>query len=191
MRAAASITIERASPRDAGEIAALYLASRTEALPYLRRCHSDDEVRGWILAVMLASGETWVAREAGRILGFATLNCEELDQLYLLPGHFRRSIGSLLLAKVKERSRNGSACSLSSGTPAPGPSTSAMVSTSSISTTAAAMKRASRTRFTRGGILLRPGTCNRGRPSPSRAHDDVEDVPQSSVAVEDGHEPNV
>ncbi|MGY6250510.1 N-acetyltransferase family protein [Bosea thiooxidans] len=86
MRAAASITIERASPRDAGEIAALYLASRAEALPYLHRCHSDDEVRSWISAVMLASGETWVAREAGRILGFATLNGEELDQLYLLPG---------------------------------------------------------------------------------------------------------
>lgn len=104
MRAAASITIERASPRDAGEIAALYLASRTEALPYLRRRHSDDEVRIWIATVMLVIGETWIAREAGHILGFATLNGEELDQLYLLPGHFRRGIGSLLLAKMKERS---------------------------------------------------------------------------------------
>ncbi len=99
-----SITIERASPRDAGEIAALYLASRAAALPYLHRCHSDAEVRDWIATVMLATGETWVAREAGRILGFVTLNGEELDQLYLLPGHSRRGIGSLLLAKAKERS---------------------------------------------------------------------------------------
>ena len=81
-----SIAIERATPRDAGEIAALYLASRAEALPYLRRCHSDAEVRDWIGTVMLATGETWVAREAGRILGFMTVNGEELDQLYLLPG---------------------------------------------------------------------------------------------------------
>lgn len=99
-----SIAIERATPRDAGEIAALYLASRAEALPYLRRCHSDAEVRDWIGTVMLATGETWVAREAGRILGFMTVNGEELDQLYLLPGHFRRGLGSLLLDKARERS---------------------------------------------------------------------------------------
>lgn len=104
MSATPAITIEPASPRDAGEIAALYLASRAEALPYLRRVHSDNEVRGWITHVRLASGETWVAREAGRILGFLSLDGEDLDQLYLLPGAFRRGIGSLLLAKAKERS---------------------------------------------------------------------------------------
>lgn len=104
MSATPTITIERASPRDAGEIAALYLASRAEALPWLRRVHSDDEVRDWIATVRLASGETWVAREAGRILGFLCLDGEGLDQLYLLPGAFRRGIGSLLLAKARERS---------------------------------------------------------------------------------------
>lgn len=104
MQSPAAITIEPASPRDAGEIAALYLASRTEALPYLRRCHSDQEIRDWIEAVRLITGETWVAREAGRILGFLCLDGEELDQLYILPEHFRRGIGSRLLAKAKERS---------------------------------------------------------------------------------------
>ena len=104
MSATPAITIERASPRDAEEIAALYLASRAQALPYLRRVHSDDEVRGWIAHVRLATGETWVAREAGRILGFLCLDGEDLDQLYLLPGQFRRGIGSLLLAKAKELS---------------------------------------------------------------------------------------
>ena len=104
MSAPPAITIERASPRDAGEIAALYLASRAEALPYLRCVHSDDEVRDWITHVRLAAGETWVAREAGRILGFLCLDGEDLDQLYLLPGQFRRGIGSLLLAKARERS---------------------------------------------------------------------------------------
>ncbi|MCA0419164.1 MAG: GNAT family N-acetyltransferase [Proteobacteria bacterium] len=104
MSATPTVEIERASPHDAGEIAALYLASRAEALPYLRRVHSDDEVRGWIAHVRLANGETWVAREAGRILGFLCLDGEDLDQLYLLPGTFRRGIGSLLLAKARERS---------------------------------------------------------------------------------------
>ncbi|RYE33219.1 MAG: GNAT family N-acetyltransferase [Hyphomicrobiales bacterium] len=104
MGATPAIKIERASPRDAGEIADLYLASRAAALPFLRRVHSDDDVRGWIADVRLASGETWIAREAGRILGFLCLDGEDLDQFYLLPGEFRRGIGSLLLAKAKELS---------------------------------------------------------------------------------------
>ncbi|MGN6095432.1 MAG: GNAT family N-acetyltransferase [Bosea sp. (in: a-proteobacteria)] len=104
MSATPAITIERASPRDAGEIAALYLASRAEALPSLRRVHSDHEVQDWIATVRLASGETWVAREAGRILGFLSLDGEDIDQLYLLPNEVRRGIGSLLLAKARERS---------------------------------------------------------------------------------------
>jgi len=104
MQTTATLVIERASPRDAGEIAALYLASRAEALPYLRCCHSDADVRSWIEKVMLVTGETWVARESGFILGFMTLDGEDLEQLYLLPGHDRRGIGSLLLAKAKERS---------------------------------------------------------------------------------------
>jgi len=104
MSATPTIEIERASPGDAGEIAALYLASRAAALPYLRRVHSNDEVRGWITHVRLATGETWIAREAGCILGFLCLDGEDLDQLYLLPGEFRRGIGSLLLAKAKQLS---------------------------------------------------------------------------------------
>ena len=104
MSATPAITIEQASPRDAGEIAALYLASRAGALPWLRGVHSDDEVRGWITRVRLVSGETWVARETGRILGFLCLDGEDLDQLHLLPSEFRRGIGSRLLAKAKELS---------------------------------------------------------------------------------------
>ncbi|WP_306226665.1 GNAT family N-acetyltransferase [Bosea beijingensis] len=104
MSATPAIAIEHASPRDAGKIASLYLASRAAALPWLRRVHGDDEVRDWITHVRLATGETWVAREAGRILGFLCLDGEDLDQLYLLPGEFRRGIGSSLLAKAKERS---------------------------------------------------------------------------------------
>ncbi len=78
----------RFSP-DAGEIATLYLASRAEALPYLRRCHSDEDTRGWIATMMLVTGETWIAREAGRILGFVTLNGEELDQPLSSAGAFQ------------------------------------------------------------------------------------------------------
>lgn len=97
-------SIERATSADAIEVAELYLASRADALPDLRRVHSDEAVRVWIRTVMLAQGETWIARRDGRILGFVTLDGEELVQLYLRPGEYRRGLGSMLLAKAKDRS---------------------------------------------------------------------------------------
>ena len=89
---------------DAAEIADLYVRSRADALPFLRRVHSDEAVRGWIRNAIRVRPEVWVARAAGRIVGFLMLDGEELEQLYLLPGHYRRGIGSSLLAKAKQRS---------------------------------------------------------------------------------------
>ena len=54
--------------------------------------------------VLLCRGETWVARLDGHVVGFLTLIGDDLDQLYLRPGYYRRGIGSLLLTKAKERS---------------------------------------------------------------------------------------
>jgi len=89
---------------DAGEIAALYIASRSDALPYLHRVHTDVEVRGWIRDVVLKRGETWVVRKSGIIVGFLTLVGDEVDQLYVLPGHYRYGIGRQLLELAKKRS---------------------------------------------------------------------------------------
>jgi len=97
--------LEPATEADAAEIAALYLASRADALPFLRRVHCDEAVGAWVRTVLLRRGETWVARADGVILGFVTRVGDELDQLYLLPGHFRRGIGSMLLDQAKARSR--------------------------------------------------------------------------------------
>ena len=51
-----AVLLKRATGHDAAEIADLYLASRVDALPYLRRVHTDDQVRGWILNVLLRRG---------------------------------------------------------------------------------------------------------------------------------------
>ena len=48
MRDAKDVSVERASVDDGAEIADLYLASRADALPFLRRVHPDDEVWSWI-----------------------------------------------------------------------------------------------------------------------------------------------
>ena len=104
MQKSDAVFLERAADDDAAEIADLYLASRADALPFLRRVHTDDEVRVWVRNVLLRRGETWIARLNGTVVGFVTLIGDDLDQLYLMPGHYRRGIGSQLLAKAKERS---------------------------------------------------------------------------------------
>jgi GNAT superfamily N-acetyltransferase len=100
-------SIERASAADAPEIAEVYLASRADALPFLRKVHGDDETRAWIAEAVLAHGETWVARLDGRIVGFVTVVGADLDQLYLAPGFYRQGIGSRLLEKAKALSPEG------------------------------------------------------------------------------------
>src|ERR1700722_15578910 len=97
------VSLTQALAGDANEIAAVYLASRAEALPYLRRVHTEDEVRAWIREVMLKRGETWVAKRDSAIVGFITLVDEEVEQLYVLPGNYRRGIGSSLLNLAKMR----------------------------------------------------------------------------------------
>jgi GNAT superfamily N-acetyltransferase len=96
-----SPTLQLATDADAAEITALYLASRADALPTVRVVHDDDDVRAWVRTIMLRRGETWVARDGGRILGFMRIDGEDLTHLFLLPGLYRRGIGSVLLAKAK------------------------------------------------------------------------------------------
>ena len=98
------LTVERASEGDAAEIAKLYLTSREDALPYLQRVHTDTEVYAWISDVVLKRGETWVARLKDNIVGFMVLVGDDLDQLYILPGHYRGGIGRKLLNLAKSRS---------------------------------------------------------------------------------------
>jgi ribosomal protein S18 acetylase RimI-like enzyme len=102
-RMGAPLSLTQALHSDADEIADVYLASRAEALPYLRRVHTDDEVRAWIKEVALRRGETWVARRDSAIVGFMILRGEEVEQLYVLPGHYRSGIGTTLLNMAKAR----------------------------------------------------------------------------------------
>ena len=107
VRESGTATIVRATAADGPEISTLYLAARADALPYLRRVHSDAAVKDWIASVLLRDCETWVAQLDGRIVGFMALNGPELDQLYVLPRHYRRGVGSRLLVKAKERRPEG------------------------------------------------------------------------------------
>lgn len=101
------ISLRRAAAPDAAAVAEVYLASRADALPYLPRVHSDEAVRTWIGSLIVGPGETWVAELRGAIVGFVVVVGEDLDQLYLAPGYYRRGIGSRLLDRAKALSPSG------------------------------------------------------------------------------------
>lgn len=100
----ADVTLRPATPEDATAIAALFLASRRDALPYLPEVHTDAETYDWIERVVLTKDDVWVAERLGLIVGFMAVVGNHLDHLYILPEYHRRGIGNRLLAKAKELS---------------------------------------------------------------------------------------
>ena len=104
MRDAKDVSVERASVDDGAEFADLYLASRADALPFLRRVHPDDEVRSRFKTCYCAEARPGLLGWTDMSWDFLTLISDDLDQLYLRPRYYRRGIGSLLLTKTKERS---------------------------------------------------------------------------------------
>jgi GNAT superfamily N-acetyltransferase len=101
---ASGYLIRPADPSDAAEITEVFLASRAAAMPYLPRIHSDEDTLAWITHVVLPDCRVWVAvdAEAQEILGFAALEDDMLEHLYLRPDARRAGIGSALLARVRE-----------------------------------------------------------------------------------------
>ena len=94
--------LRRALPSDAAAIAALHLAARREAMPYLPSLYSDAQVRAWMRDTLLPRAEVWVAEVAGEPVGYLALVDDILDHLYVAPGRQGRGVGSLLLVKAKE-----------------------------------------------------------------------------------------
>ena len=93
--------LRRALASDAAALAALHLAARRQAMPYLPELHSDAEVRAWMSDTLLTRAEVWVADIAGQPVGYLALVGDSLDHLYVAPLHQGRGVGSLLLAKAK------------------------------------------------------------------------------------------
>ena len=93
-------TLRDATPADAPAVARLFLASRRAFLGYLPMVHSDAATEAW-LAARLGETDTLLAEKDGEIVGFLMRDGEDLDGLYLLPGHTGRGIGAALLARAQ------------------------------------------------------------------------------------------
>lgn len=90
--------IRRATTTDSEETAEVFLASRA-TMTYLPRIHSDDDTRAFI-AHVVRDLETFVAVRRDRVVGFAALNGDWLDHLYVHPSRFGTGTGKTLFKEV-------------------------------------------------------------------------------------------
>lgn len=89
-------------------IARIHMASRSATMPYLppqKRGH--EQVSRWVRDVVLKRCRTWVAVRRAEIVGYAALDGDMLDHLYLRPDVRRQGIGTLLLDEVRRHSPEG------------------------------------------------------------------------------------
>lgn len=102
------ILVRRAAATDASVVARVHMDSRAGTMPYLppqRRTHG--EVTAWVRDVVLTRCRTWVAVRGGRVEGYAALDGDVLDHLYLRPDARGQGIGTLLLDEVLRHSPRG------------------------------------------------------------------------------------
>jgi GNAT superfamily N-acetyltransferase len=92
---------------DAEELATLFLGSRSRAMPWLARPHDEPSTRRWVQHVLLAEQHVRVAQEGHRLLGFAAVSGDWLEQLYVHPDHQGRGVGRTLLEDVQRRASGG------------------------------------------------------------------------------------
>lgn len=92
---------------DADVLASIHLRSRAAAMPWLPVLHDEAETRGWMRGVVLASQRVLVAERDGRATGFAAVDGDWLEQLYVLPEAIGTGVGRLLLDAVKGEHPDG------------------------------------------------------------------------------------
>ncbi|MFI0721440.1 GNAT family N-acetyltransferase [Streptomyces sp. NPDC021224] len=107
--ASSRVRIRTAAAEDADVIARVHMDSRAAAMPYLppqKRTH--DEVARWIREIVLRDCRVWVAEHpGGEVVGYAALEGDLLDALYLRPEARRQGVGTLLLDVVRQHSPDG------------------------------------------------------------------------------------
>jgi GNAT superfamily N-acetyltransferase len=97
-----------ADEADAAVIARILMTSRSATMPYLPpQKRSHEQVTRWVQDVVLKQCRTWVAVRDAEIIGFAALDDDMLEHLYLRPDVRRQGVGTLLLDEVRRHSPDG------------------------------------------------------------------------------------
>jgi GNAT superfamily N-acetyltransferase len=100
--------IRFAEEADAAVIARIHLTSRSATMPYLPpQKRSHEQVTLWVRDVLLRQCRTWVAVRDAEIMGYAALDGDMLEHLYLRPDARRQGIGTLLLDAARRHSPDG------------------------------------------------------------------------------------
>jgi chorismate mutase/GNAT superfamily N-acetyltransferase len=100
-----ALTVRPGTSHDAGALAEVFLAAREAAYPAMPRpVHPPAEIRAWLGRLTtggLATREIWLAEQDGTVVGYAHVEADWLDSLYVRPGLTGQGVGSMLLGLVK------------------------------------------------------------------------------------------
>ncbi|MEU6657854.1 GNAT family N-acetyltransferase [Streptomyces sp. NPDC046821] len=108
MSDAGKTRIRHAEEADAPVIAHIHMSSRSATMPYLPpQKRSYEQVTRWVHDVVLKQCRTWVAVRDAEITGYAALDGDILEHLYLNPDARRQGIGTLLLDEARRHSPDG------------------------------------------------------------------------------------
>jgi ribosomal protein S18 acetylase RimI-like enzyme len=100
--------IRLADVADAAAVARVHMASRAATMPYLPpQKRSHEQVTEWVRGVLFRTCRVWVAVRDSEVLGYAALEGDMLEDLYLRPDVRRQGIGTLLLDTVRRHSPEG------------------------------------------------------------------------------------
>lgn len=94
-------TIRAAIAADAPVLAAIHLASRFGAMPWLPVLHDAHETETWMREAVIPRLTVRVATIDGAPAGFIALDGDLLDQLYIAPDHQGQGVGTALLGEAK------------------------------------------------------------------------------------------
>lgn len=102
------LVLRPAAPDDAATLADLLIAAREAAYPSMpRSVHTAEETHEWFRGLLTGGRETWVAEQAGGVVGFLVLDHAWLDSVYVRRDLVGRGIGSVLLDLAKSLRPDG------------------------------------------------------------------------------------
>lgn len=76
-------------------------------MPWLVSAHDDASTSRWMRYTVIANQRVWVALDGERPVGFASLEGQWLEQLYVDPQAQGAGVGRALLQAVKDASPSG------------------------------------------------------------------------------------